>query len=348
MCIMQRISAFQKILQKREIDFSILFNNPLRPDANFVYLSSLNDVRGFLVIPMRKASYLAVNPLEYSIAKRYSLIRSIYTWRDSLKTIKQKEKGKKIGISGDMPISMLWGIKKVLKGHFVNISDELLELRAVKSGDEIKNLKKACKISDLIMGETLKFLKPNVNELDARRFIDKKINEYNCVPSFPAIVATSINSKNPHHRASKKKLKGFTIIDFGVKYNNYCSDVTRTFYIGRSSRLEREFYNKLLDVQKNVIKKLREGEAASLAHNKAKEILGDMFVHSLGHGIGLSVSEYPFLSPKSTHRLKAGMVFTVEPGMYGKRYGVRIEDDILLTEDGAKRLTRFDKELIVV
>ena len=133
-------------------------------------------------------------------------------------------------------------------------------------------------------------------------------------------------------------------MDLGVKHKNYCSDITRTVYLGKPSKKEKDDYNKVLKLQEELIKS-KELDAKKL-DSKARKILGKDFIHGLGHGIGIEIHEKPLLTQKTKDKLKNNMVFTIEPGLY-KKQGIRIEDDILIKNNKKIQLTKTRKNLII-
>jgi len=141
------------------------------------------------------------------------------------------------------------------------------------------------------------------------------------------------------------------VIDFGVKYKGYCSDITRTIYLGRPKKAEKKIYNLVLSSQLKAIEKIKENILCSEADKQARKVLGKykkIFIHGLGHGIGIEPHELPNLSTKSTDKFKQKMVFTIEPGIYSShKFGIRIEDDILLDKN-IKILTKTNKNLITI
>lgn len=156
----------------------------------------------------------------------------------------------------------------------------------------------------------------------------------------------------PHHEPKNEKIKkGFCVIDFGVKYKGYCSDITRTAYVGKPSQKEKEIYNMLLKIQKDAISQVKENKKCSELYNFVNESLGKCkkyFTHGLGHGVGVEIHEMPNLTLNSKDRIKNNMVFTIEPGIYfpGK-FGIRIEDTILFKNNPIS-LTTTSKDLITI
>ncbi len=228
-------------------------------------------------------------------------------------------------------------------------------LRMVKDDEEIENIKKAQNITDKAFEHLLNFIKVGMTEkevaLELEYFMKKQGAE---ALSFDTIVASGKRSSLPHGKASEKVIeKGdFVTIDFGCKVNGYCSDMTRTIVMGRASEKQKEIYNVVLEAQQKAIDNLKAGLMAKEADLLARSLIeekgyGKYFTHSLGHGVGLEIHEAPSLSFKKEEILKERVIVTVEPGIYIPDFsGVRIEDMVLLKEDGVINLTKSPKYLI--
>jgi len=221
------------------------------------------------------------------------------------------------------------------------------------SSERIIRVKKACGISDSIFKDVLRELKKKSfeTELDVYEFLKEKTKEKGCRFAFKPLVASGKNTREIHHKACKDKIrKGFLMIDFGVKYKGYCSDCTRTFYIGKPTKKELRIYNLVLKTQLIALSYAYEGmntgEVDAIARASFNEYM-KYFKHPLGHGIGKRVHEFPSLKPNNRFYLKKGMIVTIEPGLYLKEFGVRIEDTVLIGEK-AIVLTKFRKDLIIV
>ncbi|AQS56581.1 MAG: Xaa-Pro peptidase family protein [Novibacillus thermophilus] len=249
-------------------------------------------------------------------------------------------------------------LEQELKGTALKPSDQVVErLRQIKDERELAILQKAAEIADRTYEHILSFIREGVTERDVMfelEFVMRKLGAQSS--SFDIIVASGKRSALPHGVASGKKLEqgDFVTLDFGAVYEGYCSDMTRTVVVGEPSAKQRNIYDIVLKAQERVLQGLRPGmtgrEADALArHYIAERGYGDNFGHSTGHGIGLDVHEGPLLSHKSETVLQPGMVVTVEPGIYIPDLGgVRIEDDVVITGSGCKRLTRSEKELVIV
>ncbi len=273
------------------------------------------------------------------------------------------EKIKKIGIEeNDLSVSEYRKIRKYFKT--ANLAD-LQNLRIIKDPFEVKLIEKAARIGDEAFDYILGKIKKGVTErklaFEIEFFIKKKGSDI----SFPPIVAFSANSSIPHHQTGDRKLKTDNIIllDFGVKYQNYCSDMTRTIFFGKANDKFKKMYSTVLDAQQKAIdylassfqyqasyaKQVKASSADQIARSYISSHGHKSIPHSLGHGIGIEVHEPPRLSPKSKDILKPGMVFSIEPGIYLKGYGgVRIEDLVVLENKGALLLTHSPKEIIEI
>jgi Xaa-Pro dipeptidase len=237
-------------------------------------------------------------------------------------------------------------LRKMLKAKLIDISEEFGYRREIKTKSEICKISAACKIADRIFFDLMK--SRFRTEVDAARFIKKRILDFGVEAAFDPVVATSTNSTKPHHIPSSQKMKGFTIIDFGVKYCGYCCDMTRTVYYGNPSEREIEEYNSVLLVQNDAISALRENVKLAKIDLSARAVLGKVFIHALGHGVGVEIHELPLFSSKTKSKLREGMVFAIEPGVYHKgEWGIRIEDTVAFINGRARVLTKSPKHLIV-
>lgn len=338
-----RIKEFQSFLRSRKIDSAVIFNPDGKINKNFIYFTDVSEVKGYLVVPARGEPALITSILECGIAKRHSRIKKVrISDRSFMKTIRKHVKGRVIGIDYDnVSVSLLNSLKKSLRAMFVDVSSIISDLRMIKTSEEISRIKKASQVASSVISKAIRKASSRMTEIELARFIDAEIFNLGLKNSFPTIVASGANSHNPHHVPSGERLRGFTVIDMGVIYRNYCSDITRTCYIGRPSGKELQDYGKVLEVQEKCVS--MNGKSPKELNDYAKKELGRHFVHSLGHGLGLDVHENPFSTYDKP--LKKGMVITIEPGLYDK-HGIRIEDDILVGKNN-EVLTKFTKKLIV-
>ncbi len=247
--------------------------------------------------------------------------------------------------------------KAVLKADFVPVSGLIEKIRLIKTPEEINIIKVACEIADNAFTHILDFIKPGKTELEVSNELEFFMRKQGATSSsFDTIVASGLRSAFPHGVASEKVIEtgDFVTLDFGAYYNGYISDTTRTIAVGQPSDKLVEMYNAVLESQLLALEKVGPGMTGIQADAVARDYLkskglGEAFGHSTGHGIGLEVHEGPGLSFRSETVLEPNMVVTIEPGVYIPGIGgVRIEDDILITETGNELLTHSTKQLIIL
>ncbi|MCR4335978.1 MAG: M24 family metallopeptidase [archaeon] len=219
---------------------------------------------------------------------------------------------------------------------------------------KLEAIERGCKLNDQIfLLVVAKFkAKEFKTEKDVANFIDKEIKKAGAKNAFPTIVASGSNAVDWHHKPTPKKLrKDFCVIDFGSKFNQYCSDMTRTVFLGKASKTEKRIYNIVKRTQEKCIKKIKEGTSTTVLYLLAKKSLGayaDYFGHGLGHGLSKKIHDKPGIGKKES-KLKAGQIITIEPGIYIPRLlGIRIEDDVLVKKNGYKVLSKSTKKLIEI
>ena len=353
-----KVKEFQHAIKKEGIDIALFFNlDSMEGNPNLFYFSGYTGV-GALVIPKNSPSFLLAPRMEYERARKESgmNVASIEKKKlfDSVKQILQRKgiRFHTVGIDyGTTPISLFRTLKKNFKKKKTkDVSKICAQLRILKTKKELAILQKACSITNSIVNKCIASLKRFRTEADVAAFLANETRKQGCELSFPPIVASGKKASMPHYWPRNVKLNnGFCVIDFGIKYKGYCSDITRTVYLGNPTQKEKEIYEFLLKIQEDTIKKIKEGGRCSEIYEFVKKSLGkygQYFTHGLGHGIGVQIHELPNLTDKSKDRFQDGMVFTVEPGVYipGK-WGIRIEDDILLSGKKKRLLTTVPKKL---
>jgi Xaa-Pro aminopeptidase len=249
--------------------------------------------------------------------------------------------------------------KKLRRKWFVPVSGLVAELREVKDEVEQEKMREAAALGCRLFEEVLEEIHPGANEMEialALEFMARLAGAERM--SFETIVAGGERSALPHGRATNTKLprRGFVTLDFGVVLDGYCSDMTRTVHLGAARKGEREVYDAVLDAQLAGVAAVKAGVTGAEVDEAARSVLvkaglGEWFTHGTGHGVGLEIHEAPRLGKKRDGipdgKLKAGMLVTIEPGVYmpGK-FGVRIEDTVLVTATGCEILTPTTKAWI--
>lgn len=239
--------------------------------------------------------------------------------------------------------------------ELVPVENLIESFRQTKSEEEITILQQAAKIADDAFVHILNYIRPGVKEIDIAVELEYYMRKAGATSSsFDIIVASGVRSSLPHGIASTKEIEEGELVtlDFGALYNGYCSDITRTIAVGRISEKLHKIYNIVLEAQMRGVEGVKPGISGKEADSLTRDYIteqgyGNYFGHSTGHGIGLEIHEGPTLSPRSKDILQPGMIVTVEPGIYIPNIGgCRIEDDVVVTENGNKRLTFANKELI--
>lgn len=220
----------------------------------------------------------------------------------------------------------------------------------IKNNYEISQIKKACLISCRILSKCIKLIPNFKYEYEIKNYLESEAKKLRYKLAFTPIVASSKNAAKPHYDLCRSKLKrGFLVIDFGIKVNGYCSDMTRTLFLGKPTKNQIKIYNKVLNVQKKCIEMFRKNKKINIVGGFAKKELGKEFIHSLGHGIGLKIHESPKISFKTKKYLQNNVCFTIEPGIYRKgKFGIRIEDSLVKKNNKIKVLTPLTKKLIII
>ncbi len=353
---MTRIERLFKELPE-SVDGALITSN-----VNRVYFTGMRSSAGTL-LAFRKKAYLLID-FRY-IEKARAIVRDAEVIDPGkrlmpviIELIKKHGAGNLAIESREMTVSSLNSLKKGIKGETEIIDTDVLSnaidaMRMVKDDQELEYIRKAQEIAEIAFDNILNFIKPGVTERQIAMELDRAMleNGAECV-SFDTIALTGKNTSMPHGVPSETKVqKGdFVLMDFGAVYNGYHSDMTRTVCVGEPDEEMKKVYDIVL--QAEAIKGARAGIFGSELDMIARKIIeragfGENFGHSLGHGVGLEIHEAPNAAPKYSKKLKAGSVVTVEPGIYlPEKFGVRIEDFVILTENGCINLTKCAKNII--
>lgn len=242
----------------------------------------------------------------------------------------------------------------------VNIDKAFASAMAIKTEDELANIAKACEIAEDAFNLLLPEIKEGMTETEVAALLEYNMRKLGAQGvSFDTIVAFGAHASVPHYETGTTKLQfgDPILIDFGCKVNGYCSDITRTFLYGDDGKHEdfKKAYNAVLTAHNLVKEKLVSGMTGTQADAIAREYLkeqgyGDLFTHSLGHGIGLNVHEFPSVSPRGENVLVDGMVFSDEPGVYeAGKFGIRIEDTVTLKNGKVQSfMSKTDRNLVIL
>ena len=281
----------------------------------------------------------------------------LYTQQEVTERLKTYES---VGISFDQtPHSEYLSLEKAGL-NLVNIDGVFQKAMAVKNDWELSNIQRACEIAEEAFLALLPEIKEGMTETEVAALLEYNMRKLGAQGlSFETIVAFGAHAAVPHHETGTTKLRfgDEILIDFGCRVNGYCSDITRTFLFGDDGKHEefKKAYNAVLGAHELVKKTLVSGMTGKQADAIARDYLkergyGELFTHSLGHGIGLNVHEFPYVSPRGEAVLTDGMVFSDEPGVYevGK-FGIRIEDTVTLKDGKVMSLmSKTDRNLVIL
>ncbi len=256
----------------------------------------------------------------------------------------------------ELSVAEYHGFQKDLPdAEWVGCSKELKEFRMVKTTEELDALRRAEQIGVDAFLAVLPQIKVGMTENELAAELEYQMRKRGAEgTSFETIAISGKKTSMPHGRPDQKKLEygDFVTMDFGCRYQGYCSDMTRTIVLGKASEEQKKIYETVRLAQEEGLCAIRAGVTGKEADGAARAVIsgagyGEYFGHSLGHGVGLQIHELPNLSPMSETVLKPGMVVTCEPGIYIPDFGgVRIEDMVCVTEDGCENLTPLSKELL--
>lgn len=343
-----KLKEFQHYLKEQGIDLALL----IHPDINITYFTQIKPSFAILTLTPNSANLHLTSLDERPKLKHITIKRIQKGWEKKL----TKNKVKKIGLNKEIVSVAFWEkIRKTFpQAKLVDVSTKLNELRAQKTSEELKLIKRACQVTTLAFNELISQLKHKKlkTEHEAACFLEEIMKEHHCTPAFPTITAMGKNASIPHYKTSTQKLsRGFLLLDFGASYKNYNADMSRTIFLGTPNKKERELYELLLQSQLKVITQIKENIHFSELQSFTRKQLGrysSHFIHLLGHGVGLEVHEPPSFSLEAKQKVQKGNVFTIEPGIYfHKKLGIRIEDTILFDEK-ARILTKAPKELLFI
>jgi len=358
-----RLRRLQAALDSHQLDFLLVTHLP-----NIRYLCGFTGSAGALLVSERGATFFTDGRYGVQARAEVTGARTVIARKapflaaaESLNGSKRARAGKKVlGFEGEsMPVAIRDRIAALLKSKYrLRCAPPLVErARMVKDAEEISCIRRAVEMGAALFAIARKKIRPGASEAEVAGAMEYAARCAGAeAMSFSTIVASGTRSAVVHGRASEAEIprRGFVVCDFGVILAGYCSDRTRTVHVGHPARAAREMYEAVLEAQQAAIASVRAGVSAGEVDGAARRVLGKSklaryFTHSTGHGLGLEIHEAPRLAAAQTQKLEPGMVITIEPGAYipGK-WGVRIEDVVVVTPSGCEVLAPRDKELIVI
>ena len=300
------------------------------------------------------------SPLEETTAKKGRGNIHIFETREERDSLLSEllKKCDRVGICGrSVTYSASEYIKKIGCSEIVDVSSEISGITSIKDAKEISDVRKASEISSKTASRIPEMLRSGMTEKEMAQLIDFGMRSGGgSGNAFETICAFGPNSAEPHHRPSDRKIKkgDAALFDFGSKYGMYCSDLTRTVFLGEPAEILERAYEIVLIAKNAGMTEMYDGAPAKNADLIARDIIDNSefkgkFIHSFGHGMGMNIHESPSVSSRSDDVLKEGMVVSAEPGIYIPGIGgIRIEDSVLITKNGFEALTEFDERLTVI
>ncbi len=354
---MHRVEKLRELFGQHHMEAMLITS-----ETNRRYLSGFTGSSGMVLIT-RSAQYLITDfryrsqaPLQ---SPQFTVVEHGPVMMDTVAELLDKEQVRSLAFEQDhvtFKDHAFW-TNKLSRVQLQPVSGIVEQLRIIKDESEIAILQEACELADKTFTHILQFIKPGVKESDIALEMEVFMRKNGATSSsFDTIVASGERSALPHGVASERVVGNneFVKLDFGAYYKGYCSDITRTVVVGSPSEKHIEIYEIVLEAQMYALAHIKPGMTGKQADALARDVIvkygyGDLFGHGTGHGIGMDIHEAPRLSALSDSVLTPGMTVTVEPGIYVPGFGgVRIEDDIVITESGIKILTSSPKELITL
>ena len=329
---------------------------------NLRYFTGFRGGEGFSVIAGEN-KYLIVDSRYTEAAGRESDFEVIEynnakPLAEVFKSIVAENNIRKIGFEDENLTVAAFSLLKSQMGEdleYIPLGESLNAKRRIKKPYELEMLKAAEHIGDMAFDAVIGFIKPGLTELEVAAFLEYKMKQFGANGlSFDTICASGIHSSMPHAIPDDKKLEtgDFVTMDFGCIYKGYCSDMTRTVVLGKADEKQKEVYNLVRAAQQVGLDTIKAGMRCCDVDKAARDVIekagyGKYFGHGLGHSVGLYIHEKPALNTRDVTVLEAGMIETIEPGVYIPGFGgVRIEDMVAVTEDGCVNFAHSPKELL--
>lgn len=351
-----KIEKLRELLAEQNLD-ALLVTNPY----NRRYMTNFTGTAGVVIVSKDDAVFITDFRYVEQANEQLSGYRIVQHTGTAIQEVANQVQEMKIRTLGfekeDLSYSQFELYQKHVQAELVPVAGLVEQLRIIKTPEEIEVLQQAAAIADAAFVYICSVIKPGKTELEIANELEFFMRKQGAASSsFDIIVASGERGALPHGVASDKVIEAgdFVTMDYGALYNGYISDITRTVAVGEPSAKLREIYDTVLTAQELAVERIKPGmtgiEADAIARGYIQSKgYGEAFGHSTGHGIGLEVHEAPALSFRSETVLVPNMAVTVEPGIYLPGIGgVRIEDDILITETGNERLTKSTKELLIL
>jgi Xaa-Pro aminopeptidase len=353
-----RRRALAGLLEEAKLD-CLLVTNP----ANWLYLTGFTGESGALLVSRMGTTLVTDGRFTVEARNETSGVRVVPQKGSLFETVGQFVKGTSARRMGFDPtqltVGQLESIRKATGSRlrWIPALGKVEALRMRKDPSELMQMRKAAIVAGEVVQHAIGLLRPGIREFEVAAEIEYQMRKKGASgPAFATIVASGSRAALPHARPSAKRLRKneLVVLDLGAILGNYCSDITRTVFMGRASGRIRTWYGAVLEAQKAAIAAVRSGASCADVDAAARQVLTSyrldrLFVHSTGHGLGLEVHEDPRVARGQKKRLEPGNVITIEPGVYAEGIGgIRIEDDVAVHADRTEILTRVPRDLIEI
>ena len=363
---MNKLTKLQSFLKQQQLD-AALITDP----HNIFYLTGFNsdpkerllavmvfaDAEPFLICPAMEASDAKAAGWKGEIAGHADTQDAMQVLYDT--AAKRKQPMKRIAIEkAHMIVERYDAINRFFQSPEIHsIDGQMNAMRVIKDEAELDILRHAASLADYAIEVAAGVMQEGMTEIELMTEIETALKKRGITHmSFDTTVLTGPKAASPHGKTGERKIErgDLVLMDLGVIYEGYCSDITRTLAFGEPSEQAKKVYDIVKRSEQAALDAVRPGVTAAELDGIARQTIedagyGEYFTHRLGHGLGISVHEFPSIHGGNDMPLEAGMVFTIEPGIYvTDQVGVRIEDDLVVTEDGYEVLTKFPKELTII
>lgn len=365
MLLNKQIHVLTQFMNTSKLDVLIL-----GPSSDLEYLTGIHplaDERFKALFILSDGRYFYIAPELYYEETREALGEDtdIITWGDSegfLTAINKAEAkygfdGKNIGVNDGIRAIDIIEISNIVHEKFLNGSSIMENIRLIKTQSERDNLRKAALIADEAAKDIVKFIHPGMSEKDIKNKLEELLLEHGGQElAFETIVASGPNSSRPHYNDSSRIIEenDVIIMDFGCRYNGYCSDMSRTVFVGEPTEEQKKIYSIVLEANTKGEARAMEGVTAEDVDLAARNVIreagyGEYFINRTGHGVGTAVHEAPYIKEGNKQVLEDGMVFSVEPGIYiPGRFGMRVENIVLINDGKGEVMNKAPKDMIII
>ncbi len=351
----------KELFEKAESDCVVLINIEGSSRPSLLYFTGFSGTFATLVLS-KKGEWIVTDPRYTEQAKEQTGMEVIEyrggkKFTEFLSDFLRDLDCEKIGIEkGRVSLSLFEEISRSVEASFESVDEIVRKMRMVKDEGEIEKIRKAVEIAERAFMDMLDFIKAGKTEREVAAYLEYRMKSHGAEKaSFDTIIASGERAALPHGVASDKVIKegDIIVVDFGCVYDGYVSDITRMVSIGEPKEEHVKIHEIVVKAQDRAIENAKPGMKGSEIDALARDYIESMgygreFGHGLGHGIGIEVHEGPRISRMSEDVIEEGMVFTVEPGIYLEgRFGVRVEEDVVMRESGVEVLTKLDRGIFV-